>query len=157
MIGFWMRCLGFYHYKFLYFGQSLLAIGYPFIWDMPQKLSNAWFPLEERNFSLFIGTSTKIVGCCLGCAMSIALIPKTNDRAQDAANIEWLLKIEAVCQTIVCFLVVCFFKPIYQNKWGQYATQKEELSDCGNSIVMTMEEVSSLNHEKILESRQNPE
>jgi hypothetical protein len=45
LIGFWLRALLGVDFNYLLVGQAFLAVGFPFIWDMPQKLATVWFPV----------------------------------------------------------------------------------------------------------------
>jgi FLVCR family MFS transporter 7 len=65
-VGFWLRTFinkGFY---FNMLGQTLIAIGQPFIYNQPVKLSKIWFPKEERIVSTMISINFSIVGNTVG-------------------------------------------------------------------------------------------
>ena len=47
-------------------GQTLMAIGQPFMYNAPAKLSTNWFSYQERAISTMIGTSANILGVTLG-------------------------------------------------------------------------------------------
>ena len=55
MIGLWLRCLVEMSNYFLICGQVLIAIAYPFILNLPSKLSKVWFKKSERVFSTAFG------------------------------------------------------------------------------------------------------
>ena len=67
-------------------GQTLLAIGQPFIYNMPAKLSAVWFPPEERLFSTMIGVNTSILGSLVGFYLPVLAV--TEDVPADDAKID---------------------------------------------------------------------
>lgn len=47
-------------------GQTIIAIGQPFIYNLPTKVSAVWFPKEERVASTMVGVNMSIAGAVLG-------------------------------------------------------------------------------------------
>ena len=64
-------------------GQTLLAIGQPFMYNMPAKLSAVWFPPQERLFSTMVGVNTSILGSLVGFYLPVFAVteelPATGD------------------------------------------------------------------------------
>jgi len=55
-------------------GQTLLAIGNPFLFNMPQKLSASWFPSDSQTAPMMIGFSMFILGCAISFLLPILVI-----------------------------------------------------------------------------------
>ena len=65
-VGLCLRILINNDFRWVLFGQTLMAIGQPFMYNAPAKLTTNWFPYEERAISTMIGTSANILGVTLG-------------------------------------------------------------------------------------------
>ncbi len=67
-IGLWMRCL-LINQNFLWavIGQTIMAVGQPFIYNAPSLVSANWFPKKERIISTSIGAYANIFGIGIGC------------------------------------------------------------------------------------------
>lgn len=65
-LGLWLRCLLNMTFYFAAVGQVILAIGQPFIYNAPAKLSMNWFPEHERIFSTSFGAYANIFGVAMG-------------------------------------------------------------------------------------------
>ena len=60
----------------------MIAIGQPFLYNMPSKLSAIWFPKAERVRSTMIGANAAIAGCIVGfflpSVIVTAVVPSAN-------------------------------------------------------------------------------
>ena len=65
-IGFWLRTFINYSFNYNMLGQVLIAIGQPFIYNQPVKLSSIWFPKEERIVSTMMSVNSSIIGNTIG-------------------------------------------------------------------------------------------
>ena len=43
-----------------------MAIGQPFMYNAPTKLTSNWFPKNERTLATMVGTQTNVFGVVLG-------------------------------------------------------------------------------------------
>ena len=65
-IGIGMKCLIGYGNYWVYFGQTLLAIAQPIVFNMPCAISAVWFPEGERALSTSIGANANLFGVAIG-------------------------------------------------------------------------------------------
>lgn len=61
---------------YLQIGQAFLAVGYPFIFNMPQKLAVVWFSKNERNKAYMAATNMFVFGCLLSFIGSKLIVRK---------------------------------------------------------------------------------
>jgi FLVCR family feline leukemia virus subgroup C receptor-related protein len=66
-IGLWLRCLMGESFTYAIVGQTVMAIGQPFLYNAPTKISSEWFPEGERIRATAIGAYANIFGVALGC------------------------------------------------------------------------------------------
>jgi len=74
LIGFWLKTLVNKSFIFMMLGQTLIAIGFPFVFNMPQKLAAAWFITKHRELVTIAGTSMFMLGCSFSFIWPIASI-----------------------------------------------------------------------------------
>ena len=67
VVGIWLRCLMNVDMTYAVVGQTIMAIGQPFLYNAPSKISAVWFPENERLVATSIGAYANIVGVALGC------------------------------------------------------------------------------------------
>lgn len=67
VVGIWLRCLINVDMTYAVVGQTIMAIGQPFLYNAPPKISAVWFPEHERLVATSIGAYANIVGVAVGC------------------------------------------------------------------------------------------
>ena len=65
-IGLGLKCLIAYGNYWVYFGQTLLAIAQPIVFNMPCAISAVWFPEGERSLSTSIAANANVFGVGVG-------------------------------------------------------------------------------------------
>ena len=65
-VGLWTRQFCTHGFYFVFAGQTFIAIGQPFMYNMPAKLSAIWFPPHERVMSTMVGVNMSILGTVPG-------------------------------------------------------------------------------------------
>jgi hypothetical protein len=55
----------------------VIAIGQPFIYNLPTKLSAVWFPKEERVASTMMGVNMSIAGAVFGFYLPEIIVTST--------------------------------------------------------------------------------
>jgi len=82
-------------------GQVIAALGQPLITNTPSRISNDWFPTEERNIAMFFMVQANAIGGGLG-----ALIPSYQVR--DRADIIDVLFWQAIAGTAIAVITAIF-------------------------------------------------
>ena len=62
LIGFILRTFISQSFIYVIVGQTIMAVGYPFILNMPAKISAQWFKKEARLFTTMTGTNMCLIG-----------------------------------------------------------------------------------------------
>lgn len=116
VIGFWVRALVNHGFIFNMVGQTLIAVGQPYIYNQPVKLSAVWFPKEERIASTMIAINFSIVGNTIGFFLPLVFIKADAggvDPAQSALDIQhelwWMLVAMASVETLLLVLLFIFY------------------------------------------------
>ena len=65
-LGYWLRCLINVNFYTCLFGQTLMAIGQPFLYNSPALVTTNWFPKKERSIATMVGTQMNVFGVLLG-------------------------------------------------------------------------------------------
>eukprot|EP01064_Diplonema_japonicum_P037002 TRINITY_DN8560_c0_g1_i1.p1 TRINITY_DN8560_c0_g1~~TRINITY_DN8560_c0_g1_i1.p1 ORF type:complete len:468 (+),score=45.93 TRINITY_DN8560_c0_g1_i1:28-1431(+) len=65
-------------------GQSLVAIGQPFLLNAPAKVSAMWFPDDERALATVIGSSAQLIGSALGFVVPPIFVESIDSSNTDA-------------------------------------------------------------------------
>lgn len=73
-VGFWIRTLANTSFSTVVIGQSIIAIGQPFIYNLSAEISAVWFPKNERVISTTIAVNMAIVGCIAGFFLPIVMV-----------------------------------------------------------------------------------
>ena len=79
-VGISMRCLINSSFSWVVLGQTLIALGQPFTYNAPAKLSSDWFKPEHRTTATMIAVNANIVGNLLGFFLPPAFIRPQFDR-----------------------------------------------------------------------------
>ena len=66
VVGAWIKCALNNDFKYAIIGQTLMAIGHPFLFNSPSLLSAEWFSDDERVIASMIGYNSSISGNALG-------------------------------------------------------------------------------------------
>lgn len=135
-------------------GQTFLAIGQPFIFNLPTKVSAIWFPKRERTTATMVAVNSAILGFVVGHYLSQVVVYKSINKA-DVANqrlLENAIRYEvlvltlmmAVVELILLIMALFFFKEndlgrlksnstvdVYSDldKMSDYDPQKHSLSN----------------------------
>jgi len=102
-LGSWIRYIGSAYatyqkaYGIVIFGQFITAFGQPLIINLLSRISNDWFPENERNFAMFIMIQSNVVGVGLG-----ALIPSYQIRQE--GDIPNMLLSQAITAFSILFI-----------------------------------------------------
>ena len=105
-------------------GQTILAIANPFIFNMPPKIAACWFPYHEKLISLNISGNSFLIGSMLAFLTSKIIMTegifqfKNHGNAAIQEQLEFMMFVHAIVATIICILVIIFFKSMYFNKYG---------------------------------------
>ena len=65
-LGCWFRCLINHSFNYVIIGSMIIAIGQPFIYNAPTKVSAFWFPEKERVYATTIGANASLLGITIG-------------------------------------------------------------------------------------------
>jgi len=92
-------------YLFLLVGTLTVAIGYPFISDIPVALATRWFPEPERTSAMSAGAIAKFLGAGVGM-VAIDPIHNMNDTA---SMVQYVLTWQAVFGVVAgCLCLIIF-------------------------------------------------
>lgn len=78
-LGMWCRCLVNKFFWFVVMGQTLTAIGQPFTYNAPAKLSANWFEPKSRTVATMFGVNANILGNLLGFLIPRFFVHPTYD------------------------------------------------------------------------------
>jgi MFS family permease len=65
-VGICFRCFINQEFKWVIFGQTLIALGQPFTYNAPAKLSSEWFQPKHRTTATMVAVNANIIGNLLG-------------------------------------------------------------------------------------------
>ncbi|EFA79002.1 hypothetical protein PPL_08470 [Heterostelium album PN500] len=82
-------------------GQSFNAIAGPFMMTVPTKISNVWFPPEERTFSTAISTVSNFSGSAIGFLLALFATTDT--------HLKYLLYAEAVSGALIFIAILIYY------------------------------------------------
>ncbi|TNV79343.1 hypothetical protein FGO68_gene10913 [Halteria grandinella] len=139
-IGLWLRFLAPY-YTFVYaiIGQTIMAIGQPFMYNAPPKISATWFEEDQRIMATSIGAYANVVGVAFGCFVP-AFYMHDEDTVDEAkhnlADMSFML---AVASTIICVLSLLFIK---DNKQAAIQQSEEEQVSLKQTMVILLKNSS---------------
>lgn len=85
-------------------GQSLAAVGQPFITNMPPKLAHVWFPKHQQTGADTIASMSAAFGAAVGMLLPNAIING------DPALIGQLLMVEAAIPAALLLVILLLFK-----------------------------------------------
>lgn len=85
-IGLSVRCFINYSFIFALIGQTILAVGQPFIYNAPSKLSGNWFGEKERLYSTAFAAYANIIGVALGCFLPSLFVSEGDKDKKDEAK-----------------------------------------------------------------------
>eukprot|EP01060_Flectonema_neradi_P009248 TRINITY_DN16604_c0_g1_i1.p1 TRINITY_DN16604_c0_g1~~TRINITY_DN16604_c0_g1_i1.p1 ORF type:complete len:475 (+),score=37.63 TRINITY_DN16604_c0_g1_i1:40-1425(+) len=95
-------------------GQSLIAIGQPFLLNSPAKLSSVWFPDSERALATVIGSSSQLIGSAMGFVVPPIFVESIDSKDDDvtpsdadgvfAVNI--IFSIAAAVSFVLTYLII---------------------------------------------------
>ncbi|KAJ9463283.1 putative MFS-type transporter C09D4.1 [Diplonema papillatum] len=107
VVGCWIRCAGRGESTFfiVIIGQSLTAIGQPFLLNAPTTLSVRWFPEKERALATTLGVASQLIGAAIGFVVPPMFVSNTNLDGVNTVNI-----VMAVLSTVPFFFAVAFLK-----------------------------------------------
>ena len=74
LVGFIFRTIVTESFKYVIIGQTIMAFGYPFILNMPAKISAQWFKKEARLFTTMTGTNMCLIGYIAAYNLSNELV-----------------------------------------------------------------------------------
>jgi len=106
ILGSWIRCLINSSFAAILVGQSLCAIGQPFIYGSPAKVAAYWFSEDGRALATTIGNVANLLGCSIGYIIP-SIFVGDNSNSNDIYN---LLLCEALMTTIVSIVFIAAFK-----------------------------------------------
>jgi MFS family permease len=78
-------------FMYVLVGQTIIAVGTPFIYINAAKLSANWFPKEGRIYSTMFGMQSSILGCSLGFLLPSLFVPRTENIQLLRSSIESML------------------------------------------------------------------
>jgi MFS transporter, FLVCR family, feline leukemia virus subgroup C receptor-related protein len=81
-IGLWMKCLINESFVWVVIGQTIIAIGQPFLLNACSKVSANWFPENERLAATAIGANSYMLGVSIGLFLP-SLFVQDNLHASD--------------------------------------------------------------------------
>ena len=101
-----------------------MAVGQPFIYNLPVKLSAVWFPANERSISTMVGLNASVIGLLLAFCLpplvvnSEVLVFDQHRQTEILNQVQKLNLYTALTSTAILLLVVFLFKEMYFNKFG---------------------------------------
>lgn len=66
VLGLWLRCLVNQSFWWVVAGQTVMAIGQPFLYNAPSKVTGNWFDQGQRSTATMIGNNANVFGQLLG-------------------------------------------------------------------------------------------
>lgn len=90
-----------------------------------------WFPQNERHYALQVATYMMLFGCAASFLMTRYCVALSTG-IDFEKNLERMLLIQAIIETVVFVLIIIFFKSMYFNRWGQNSVDRDDLSDLGD-------------------------
>eukprot|EP01114_Cavostelium_apophysatum_P015978 TRINITY_DN4470_c0_g1_i2.p1 TRINITY_DN4470_c0_g1~~TRINITY_DN4470_c0_g1_i2.p1 ORF type:complete len:481 (+),score=61.94 TRINITY_DN4470_c0_g1_i2:51-1493(+) len=78
-LGTWIRCVGKWNFYATFVGQTLCAIGQPFILNAPPKLAQNWFPDNQRTIATTISSVANPIGVGLGFLLPPLIVTEPSD------------------------------------------------------------------------------
>jgi len=156
-LGLWLRCLIDNSNYFLIVGQAMIAIAYPFLLNLPSKISAIWFKKNERVFATSIAIYSQTFGIILGAYLQESTLMKNENIIDPTFNVNDIdyhdtcdmddpkffyinifklsvRKIEhimigmSMIQSLLFLTIVFLWPNMYFNKYGEYSTEKNEVS-----------------------------
>ena len=111
-LGLWLRSLVGVSFVYAIIGQTIMAIGQPFIYNAPTKLSGNWFPEKERIRSTSIGANANVFGAAVGCFLASVFFDEKDKTDKESArsrtiNMNLIL---AIIATAILILTIVFLK-----------------------------------------------
>lgn len=109
-VGLWVRCLINEGFAFAIIGQTIMAIGQPFLYNAPTKISANWFPERERIVSTSIAAYANIFGIAFGCFVpSIFFTDADSLNPDDARKHAFEMSITLGCIATAVLIPVLLF------------------------------------------------
>lgn len=115
MVGYWIRTIDNHKFAWSVLGQSIAAISNPFIFNMINKVSAIWFPVEERMLATTITVCATYLGSIQGFYQPLYFVKTEvperdhHGKAQETIQQEIgdLLRNQAIIQLII--FIICYF------------------------------------------------
>ena len=85
-IGLWMKCLINYSFIYVIVGQTIIAIGQPFILNACAKLSGNWFGEKERVYSTSLCANSFVLGISFGYFIPSLFVKDTDLTNKESAS-----------------------------------------------------------------------
>ena len=94
-------------FKWVIAGQTLMAVGQPFMYNAPAKVTTNWFPYKERAIATMIGTSANILGVTLGFLLPSLFIDEyiAESDYSDAEMDKYRLQVRVMLIAFACFAI----------------------------------------------------
>ena len=117
-VGLWVRCLLNQSFAFALIGQTIMALGQPFLYNAPALVTTNWFPERERPVATMVGTQMNILGIFIGFLFpSIFLDPYTDgtvltpqQRETYERQMFYMMMASAIFATVVAVAVLVSFR-----------------------------------------------
>ena len=120
LIGFIVRIFINYEFLTLLIGQTFLALGQPFIFNLPSKFSAMWFPKRERVAATMVAYNSAILGFIVGFYLTQGVVYRDITKPDDQSmkktmnsiryEILLLTLMMAVIELIILMLALFYFK-----------------------------------------------
>lgn len=91
-------------YGLFFIGQSLGALAQPFFLNLPTAISNAWFPVDERDTATTIGSLVSPLGNAIGQIFPVVLV------AADGKGMDVLMGLELAINCVATALAYAYFR-----------------------------------------------
>lgn len=72
-LGFWIRSFINKNFIFCMLGQTFMALGQPFMYNAPAKVTSNWFPKNEAALATTIGAQANVFGVLVSFILPVAM------------------------------------------------------------------------------------
>ena len=85
MAGMWVKCLINHNFNYVFVGQTIAAIGQPFLSCAPGKLAALWFGENERVIATVVATAFQPIGVAIGYVLPAFWVTADDSLPENAA------------------------------------------------------------------------
>lgn len=137
-IGLWCRTLINVSFSYALLGNIIMALGQPFLYNAPGKVTSNWFPQKERPLATMIGTQANISGIFLGFLLpgffvdpysDATVLTEENKALYKQQILNMLLFVSIFASVVAILVIVTFREKPNEPLWGKKSEQSQDPSE----------------------------